>query len=177
MLLFTPLSWGEPHQLDLGGVKVRPIANENDSPRCDALTETLKARVEKALNWVIDEEFHAEPKSAHTTALQNSRLTTERLKEVLESVGQLGKTENKSSSCPIPRSTLKNWLQSPGAYKDLKNMLETKRTSLEKLGLSPEKIAQVFPWKREEQNYSQAAGAMQNRILNALKSILAETES
>jgi len=177
LFVLTQFSWAEPHQLNLGGVKIRPMAKENDSPRCDALTETLKARVEKALNWVVDTEFNAEPKSAHTTALQDSRLTTERLKEVLESVGQLGKTQNKGSSCPIPRSTLKNWIHSPEAAKDLKDMLEAKRTSLEKLGLSPEKIAQVFPWKREEQDYSQAAGAMQNRILNALKSILAETES
>ena len=177
LFVLTQFSWGEPHQLNLGGVKARPIASDNESVRCDAITETLKARVEKALNWVVDEEFNAEPKSAHTTALQNSRLTTERLKEVLESVGQLGKSENKGSSCPIPRNTLKNWLQSPVVYKDLTKMLEAKRTSLEKLGLSPEKIAQVFPWKREEQEYSQAAGAMKNRILNALKSILAETES
>jgi len=181
LIVSSPFSWGE-HARDTStslyrDEKRRPITNENDSPRCDALTEALKARVEKALNWVVDEEFHKEPKSDHTTALQDSRFTTERLKHVLESVGELGKTQNKDSSCRIPRSTLKNWIQSPEAYKDLKNMLEAKRTSLEKLGLSPEKIAQVFPWKREEQNYSLAAEAMQNRILNALKSILAETES
>lgn len=177
LIVLTPFSWGESRQHRLDGGKMRPIANENDSTRCDVLTEALKARVEKALNWVVDTEFNAEPKSDHTTALQDSRLTTERLKEALESVGDLGESQNKRSGCPIPRNTLKKWIQSPQAGKDLTEMLEAKRTSLEKLGLSPEKIAQVFPWKREEQEYSQAAGAMRTRIFNALKSILSDTES
>lgn len=155
----------------------RSVAKETKSPKCDLMTAQLKTRVERALNWLVDELLWSDfAKTGHTTDLQDTRLSAARLKEVFQSVGELGKTENKNSDCPIPANTLKNWLRSPEAYKDIENMFEQKRTSLEKSGVDPAKISKIFSWGRDEQ-FSQAADQMKRRVLDALKTILAETDS
>ena len=150
----------------------------SDSPKsadgsCDKLGRLTP---DKRWRICVDELLWSDEKTGRTTDYQDTHLSTDRLKEVLQRVGELGKSQNKSSECPIPVNTLKNWIRSPEAYKDIEYIFEQKRTSLEKSGVDPAKISKIFSWGRHEQ-YSQAAGQMKGRVLDALKTILTEIDS